>query len=115
MDVDAKDFNKHFLTVGLILHRVGSTFIVSNYTCCRTCKHESLQDFISVPACKLCYSDAFIPFAGLKPPSLDRHQSKTTYSCEGNELHVGCEEGKILHSNAREMPSKTKLWYWSFK
>ncbi|XP_055935902.1 latrophilin Cirl-like isoform X2 [Argiope bruennichi] len=26
----------------------------------------------------------------------DRHQSKTTYSCEGNELHVGCEEGKVI-------------------
>ncbi|PRD31550.1 UNVERIFIED_CONTAM: Adhesion G protein-coupled receptor L3 [Trichonephila clavipes] len=33
---------------------------------------------------------------GLKPPSLERHQSKTTYSCEGNELHVGCEEGKVI-------------------
>ncbi|CAL1297640.1 unnamed protein product [Larinioides sclopetarius] len=37
-----------------------------------------------------------VPSLGLKPPSLERHQSKTTYSCEGTELHVGCEEGKVI-------------------
>ncbi|XP_054724261.1 latrophilin Cirl-like [Uloborus diversus] len=37
-----------------------------------------------------------VPSLALKPPLLDRLHSKTTYSCEGNELHVGCEEGKLI-------------------
>lgn len=28
--------------------------------------------------------------------SADRHHSITTYSCEGNELDIGCEEGKVI-------------------
>ncbi|XP_042910898.1 latrophilin Cirl isoform X2 [Parasteatoda tepidariorum] len=40
------------------------------------------------------------PFsAALKPPSLakaDRLHSKTTHSCEGNELNVDCDEGKVI-------------------
>ncbi|XP_035227619.1 latrophilin Cirl-like, partial [Stegodyphus dumicola] len=39
-----------------------------------------------------------VPSIALRPPlaAEDRVHSKTTYSCEGRELHVECEDGLVI-------------------